>query len=52
MPHHELASALGTTRVTVTRVLGNLRDEGWLDSEGQRRLVLLSQPRAQPRRRP
>jgi len=52
MTHHELASALGTTRVTVTRVLGNLREEGWLDSEGQRRLVLLSQPRAQPRWRP
>lgn len=52
MTHQELASALGTTRVTVTRVLGHLREAGWLDADGQRRLVLRSQPRCQPRHRP
>ena len=52
MTHQELASALGTTRVTVTRMLGQLRQEGWLETEGQRRLVLLSQSRPPQRRRP
>lgn len=44
LTHQELASALSTTRVTVTRVLGNLRDEGWLHIDGQRRLVIAHQP--------
>jgi hypothetical protein len=30
----------------VTRVLGNLRDEGWLQIDGQRRLVISHQPLA------
>jgi len=29
-----------TTRVTVTRVLGLLKDEGWLQMDGQRHLVI------------
>jgi len=45
LTHQELASALGTTRVTVTRVLGVLREEGWLQLDGQRRLVLSHLPR-------
>ena len=44
LTHQELASALSTTRVTVTRVLGSLRDEGWLHIDGQRRLVIAHQP--------
>ena len=46
LTHQELASALGTTRVTVTRVLGVLREEGWLQLDGQRRLVLSHLPRS------
>jgi CRP-like cAMP-binding protein len=44
LTHQELASALSTTRVTVTRVLGALRDEGWLHIDSQRRLVIAHQP--------
>jgi CRP-like cAMP-binding protein len=46
LTHQELASALGTTRVTVTRVIGALREEGWLQLDGQRRLVLSHLPRS------
>jgi len=45
LTHQELASALSTTRVTVTRVLGSLKDEGWLQIDGQRRLVIAHLPR-------
>jgi CRP-like cAMP-binding protein len=44
LTHQDLASALSTTRVTVTRVLGSLREEGWLQIDGQRRLVISHQP--------
>lgn len=44
LTHQELASALSTTRVTVTRVLGILRDEGWLELDADRRLVIAHQP--------
>ena len=40
LTHQDIASALSTTRVTVTRVLGALKDEGWLQVDGQRRLVV------------
>jgi CRP-like cAMP-binding protein len=40
-----VASALATTRVTVTRVIGALRDQGWLQIDGQRRLVISHLPR-------
>ena len=45
LTHQEMASALGTTRVTVTRVIGLLRQEGWLQLDGQRRLVISHPPR-------
>jgi CRP-like cAMP-binding protein len=45
LTHQELASAVGTTRVTVTRVIGSLRQEGWLELDGQRRLVIVHPPR-------
>jgi len=44
LTHQEVASALGTTRVTVTRVIGLLRQEGWLQLDGQRRLVISHPP--------
>ena len=40
LTHQEIASALSTTRVTVTRVLGQLRDEGWLQIDASRYLVV------------
>jgi CRP-like cAMP-binding protein len=45
LTHQEVASALSTTRVTVTRILGGLRDEGWLQLDSQRRLVISHLPR-------
>jgi len=42
--HQEIASALSTTRVTVTRVLGLLRDEGWLQILPNRQLVVAHLP--------
>lgn len=44
LTHQEMASALSTTRVTVTRVIGLLRDEGWLQIDGQRHLVITHVP--------
>ncbi len=39
LTHHQLASAIGTTRVTVTRLLKEFKAEGWLDTQ-QRYLVI------------
>ncbi|RPF84851.1 Crp/Fnr family transcriptional regulator [Synechococcus sp. CC9616] len=44
LTHQELASALSTTRVTVTRVLGLLREEGWLKIDAERCLVISHLP--------
>lgn len=40
LTHQHLASAIGTTRVTVTRLLGKLKDEGWLTVDKSRHIVL------------
>lgn len=40
LTHDELASACGTTRVTITRLLSEWRRQGWLRFERDRRLVL------------
>ncbi|HBH72777.1 MAG TPA: transcriptional regulator [Synechococcales bacterium UBA10510] len=45
LTHQDLASALSTTRVTVTRVLGCLKDEGWLSIDDKRHLVISHLPR-------
>jgi CRP-like cAMP-binding protein len=45
LTHQEMASALSTTRVTVTRVIGLLRDEGWLKIDEQRHLVITHLPK-------
>ncbi len=44
LTHQEIASALSTTRVTVTRVVGQLRDQGWLTLDAQRHLVITHLP--------
>jgi CRP-like cAMP-binding protein len=45
LTHQELASSLGTTRVTITRFIGQLRDEGWLLMEPGRFLVVKAKAR-------
>jgi CRP-like cAMP-binding protein len=40
LTHQQIANAIGTTRVTVTRLLGQLRAEGWLTIESNRQFWL------------
>lgn len=40
LTHQHLANAIGTTRVTVTRLLGQLREEGWLTIDPTRHIIL------------
>ncbi len=42
LTHHQLATIIGTTRVTVTRLLRDFGDEGWLNIH-QRQLILTPQ---------
>ena len=39
LTHHQLATAIGTTRVTVTRLLKDFRDEGWMMVD-QRQMII------------
>ena len=39
LTHQHLASALGTTRVTVTRIVGQFRQEGWIHLDETRHFV-------------
>ena len=45
LTHQEIASALGTTRVTVTRIIGQLKEVGWLSIDAQRSIILAPLPR-------
>jgi len=45
LTHQHLASAIGTTRVTVTRLLGQLREEGQLVIDQQRHIIVPSHVR-------
>ncbi len=40
LTHQHLANAIGSTRVTVTRALGQLQDEGWLTIDRTRHIVI------------
>jgi CRP-like cAMP-binding protein len=42
LTHQQIANAIGTTRVTVTRLLNQLKEEGWLSVDSQRHLILLA----------
>ncbi|TVQ13327.1 MAG: Crp/Fnr family transcriptional regulator [Leptolyngbya sp. DLM2.Bin27] len=44
LTHHQLAAAIGTTRVTVTRLLKEFKEAGWLTVD-QRYMVLQLDPR-------
>lgn len=40
LTHQQLANAIGTTRVTVTRLLSQLQEEGWLIVDSNRHIIL------------
>ena len=40
LTHQQLANAIGTTRVTVTRLLSQLQEEGWLIIDNNRHIIL------------
>ncbi len=40
LTHQQLASAIGTSRVTITRLLGKLRGEQWVNLDRDRHLVI------------
>ncbi|MFE4107814.1 Crp/Fnr family transcriptional regulator [Almyronema epifaneia] len=44
LTHHQIATAIGTTRVTVTRLLKDFKAEGWLTTH--QRFLILSPPTA------
>lgn len=43
LTHQHLANALGTTRVTVTRILNQLRSEGWLRITQGRHIIIFGE---------
>ena len=45
LTHHQLATAIGTTRVTVTRLLKDFKEEGWI-VVSQRNFILRTDGRA------
>lgn len=40
LTHQDIASAICTTRVTVTRLLGKLQQQGWLSRDSDRHIIL------------
>ncbi|ACB51166.1 transcriptional regulatory protein [Crocosphaera subtropica ATCC 51142] len=40
LTHQNLAGAIGTTRVTVTRLIGEFQRQGWLSFDGDRHMIL------------
>ncbi|ELR96325.1 Crp/Fnr family transcriptional regulator [Gloeocapsa sp. PCC 73106] len=38
--HQNLADSIGTTRVTITRLLGEFQRQGWISFDGDRRLLI------------
>ena len=45
LTHQEIANALSTTRVTVTRVMGILKDQGWLLHDKDQRIIVKHLPK-------
>ncbi|BCX13379.1 MAG: transcriptional regulator [Thermosynechococcus sp.] len=44
LTHQQLATAIGTSRVTMTRLLGKLRQERWLTYDRDRHIILTHAP--------
>jgi CRP-like cAMP-binding protein len=40
LTHQNLANAIGTTRVTVTRLLGEFQRQGWVSTDSDRHLIV------------
>ena len=40
LTHQEIASAVSTTRVTITKVLGQLKESGWLQYDRKQKLIV------------
>ncbi|WP_370586495.1 Crp/Fnr family transcriptional regulator [Synechococcus sp. ROS8604] len=45
LTHQEIASAVSTTRVTVTKVLGQLKESGWLQYDSQQKMIISLLPK-------
>lgn len=43
--HQDIANAVGTTRVTVTRIIGQLKGSGWLSMDTNRFLIVAACPK-------
>ena len=44
LTHQEIASAVSTTRVTVTKVLGQLKKSGWMQHDHQQKIIVSHLP--------
>ena len=44
LTHQEIANAVSTTRVTITKVLGQLKESGWLQYDGKQKIVVSHLP--------
>ena len=44
LTHQEIASAVSTTRVTVTKVLGQLKESGWLKHDIKQKMIVSHLP--------
>lgn len=44
LTHQEIASAVSTTRVTITKVLGQLKDNGWLQYDSKQKIIVSHLP--------
>jgi len=40
LTHQHIANAIGTTRVTITRLLSKLHDQGWITIDANRHIIL------------
>ena len=40
LTHQEIASAVSTTRVTITKVLGQLKESGWLQYDSKQKIIV------------
>ena len=45
LTHQEIASAVSTTRVTITKVLGQLKESGWLQYDSQQKMIISLLPK-------
>ena len=44
LTHQEIANAVSTTRVTITKVLGQLKESGWLQYDSKQKIIVSHLP--------